>query len=324
MPITLSKTDKNLIKLLEENARQPISFYAKKLKISRSAVNFRLQSLINNKIITGFHTIIDLTAINYIYCRIFIRYKKVSDSSEKKFIEYLKSMGNVGWIVISEGKWDFTFGIIMNNIHEIFERILEISTKNKELIKEKHISILTQLHHFDHRYLYDSKENYSIRFATRKIKYNPDKLDKQILSELSYNSRITTLEISQKLNRSANTIKNRIKNLIQQKIILGFKPSLNVSQLGYEHYKVFLNLENIDKNRIKDLIIHISSCPNAIYVTQSIGRHNIEFEIELQNHSELNKYMKDLRRKFSDMIRDYSTLLHLSEPLINYLPKQLI
>ncbi|MFX0015086.1 MAG: Lrp/AsnC family transcriptional regulator [Promethearchaeota archaeon] len=60
-----------------------------------------------------------------------------------------------------------------------------------------------------------------------------DSLDKLILQVLSNNCRISYSELARKAKVSPNTIKNRIQNLINQKIILGFTIQFNPALLKF-------------------------------------------------------------------------------------------
>ena len=320
MKASLSKIDRNLLQLLEINARKPISFYAKKLRVSRATIDFRLNSLIKRGIITGFHTVLNLTALGRLYCRVFIRYERATEQDEKEFIEYLKKLKGIGWIAISEGKWDLTFILMVDSIQELHSAYSRILRDHHSIIKEKELSILVQLHHFNHDYLYDIKDNISLKFSNKKSTLNIDETDMNILHYLSQDSRMSTLKIAENLKLAANTVKNRIKRLEKERIILAYRPSINISAIGFNHYNVFLELEQKSGDDLNKLISYLSSSPNVVYISEVLGSADLEFEVDLSSHHELNRFMRELRTRFPTVIRNYQTMLHLSEPLIKYLP----
>jgi len=119
----------------------------------------------------------------------------------------------------------------------------------------------------------------------------------KILEMLSDNSRIPTIEIAKATAISANAVKYRISNMINKKIIIGFRLKLNTAILGYEHYKVFLMLKDITKEKIDKLIGYLKLEPNVIYITKAIGVSDLEFEVMLKNRSELHKMLREIRIK---------------------------
>jgi len=90
--------------------------------------------------------------------------------------------------------------------------------------------------------------------------------------------------------------------------------------LGYDHYKIFLTLQNLTKDRLKEFIGYLRFDSNVTYITKPMGYHNLEIEVMFQRSTELHEFMRSLTYKFSDILQDYETLLVYEEPIIKYLP----
>jgi len=88
-------------------------------------------------------------------------------------------------------------------------------------------------------------------------------LKKKILRELFDNSRINITKISRKHDLSIDIIRNRIKKLENNQIIIKYQPIIDYNKLGYEFFKTFLYFKNLSKydefNLIKsfDFVIFI-------------------------------------------------------------------
>ena len=57
-----------------------------------------------------------------------------------------------------------------------------------------------------------------------------------------------------------------------------------------------------------------------IYVTDPVGRADLEFESELDNATKLYEFIKEMKVEFPNFVRDYEVILTYQEHRINYLP----
>ena len=76
-----------------------------------------------------------------------------------------------------------------------------------------------------------------------------DLTDRKILAELDKNCRVPNSKLAKKVNKSREAVKYRIQQLEKKGIITGFITSINPNKLGYYMFKVYLQLENIPKER---------------------------------------------------------------------------
>ena len=81
----------------------------------------------------------------------------------------------------------------------------------------------------------------------KKIKL--DLTDRKILAELDKNCRIPNSKLARIVNKSREAVKYRIQQLEKSGIIQKYITSINPNKLGYHMFKVYLQLENIPKER---------------------------------------------------------------------------
>jgi len=82
--------------------------------------------------------------------------------------------------------------------------------------------------------------------------YKLDKYDHKIILELDENARKPLSEISKKVGLSRDAVRNRIKKLVDNKVILAFKPIFNPPNLGYPIINyVCISLYNPDEKQEK-------------------------------------------------------------------------
>ena len=60
--------------------------------------------------------------------------------------------------------------------------------------------------------------------------------------------------------------------------------------------------------------------PNTVYTTELVGGADLETEFQVKTNEEFYTYLGDLRRQFSDIIRDYEFMQYTEEYKFTYLP----
>ena len=318
--INLDLKDKRILVELDMNARMPLSIIAKKVKLSKEVVNYRLKRLEQNKIVTGYYCALDVTKLGYLYCRIFLKFSNTNPKKQEEVVEFGRTTPPISWITLCHGKWDLVFVALCKSMKELESFYDRLIYKFGTYFSKRTISIAYSIHHFKHNYLYNTEDFSQEILGGEASPDIIDDTDKKIISYLSQNCRLPITELAKKINLSPNAVKTRIKRLVKNKVILAFRSKLNTNLLGFEHYKVFLQLQNISQEKMNNLISFLRYNTNVIYITKAIGLSDIEFEIILKGENKLYEFFRYLREKFSDIIMDYDSVLYYEEPLVNYSP----
>jgi len=318
--IKLDLKDKKIITELSLNARANISDIAKKVGLSKQVVKYRLENLEKRSVIEGYYAILDISKLGYLYNRILLKYQNVNLQKENEIIKYCKTHKKIGWIIQLDGQWDLALIVWAKDIIEFEEIIDEVLQKFGKNFEDKHISVSTKIYHLKNKLLLDVQDYTELVLGGKIYNIKLDRLDFDILGILTKNARISLLNIGNELKTHPKVIKYRINNLINKKIILGYNIKINHKILGYTHQKVFLNLTNISKENISKLLHYIKSLKNSIYITKAVGVADLEFELLVKSNEEFHMIMRSLRFRFSNLIKNYSSLIVYYEPYINYLP----
>lgn len=143
---------------------------------------------------------------------------------------------------------------------------------------------------------------------------NFDKYDKIIIKELDEDCRISFTDLSKKVGLTREAVKNRIKKLIDQKIIVSFKPIFNPPHMGYPIYNyIFFSLYNPTEEKEEEFIKYIKNNKYMNYLASSLGRWDYMVGICCKNNNHFDAELKAIRRKFHDFIKDYEVLNLLQE-----------
>ena len=318
--LVLDVKDKKILYELDLNGREYVSTIARKVGLSKEVVNYRIKRLRDRGIITGFHAIIDTSKTGHRIYRLQIQYQDVSPEKEQEILDYMKKHSNIGWIATYEGFYDLAVLFWAKDVFEFRTTcdsfLAEFGKHFQNTIK----TIVLHIYHYKHNFLFDTEDLTEATIGGPLRQAALDHLDLQILQILSKDCRKNTLDIGNQLHLSPNTVKYRIRKLLDNKVIVAYKTMINADKLGYQHYKVFLNLNNLTEETRKKLIGHLRVNRHVIYVTDAIGKADLEFEAHVKNIKELHTIIRNLKLQFSDMIRDTKSVLIFKEHRINYLP----
>jgi len=315
----LDVKDRKIMYQLDVNSKQPNSKIAKKVGLSKDVVNYRIKNLEKLGFIQGYYTIIDLSKLGYFGMRVYLKLFDATPAKEKEIIDYLVQRKKVFFVAEIEGHFDIALGVWIRDIYEFEDFYLDFKKKFKQHVGQEQISIFTKARHFHRAYLlnkkfYDTKPEF---FGREKVVPH-DKLDLDILKLLCRNARTPTIEIAQKLKKPARTIAFRIKQLETKKIIQGYRVIFDFGLFGYKYYKVDLTLKEMSIR--KELISFAHAHPNILYVDETIGGSDFEFDLEVENKEKFMEIIEKLRAKFSEIrtwryftLRRYKKLLYFPE-----------
>ena len=144
--------------------------------------------------------------------------------------------------------------------------------------------------------------------------YKFDKYDKLILKELDSNATKSFSDIAGRVHLSRDAVRNRIKKLVDNKVILAFKPVFNPPKMGFSTINyVFISLYNPSEEQEKKFLDFLKSNKNVTYVAELIGKWDYILDIMAENPGQFNKAMKGIRQRFSNLIKDYEVYGVLQE-----------
>ena len=312
----LKEIDYKLLNYLYHNHNEPTSKIAKSTKISRDKVEYRLNKYLNLGLIKKFIPIINYQAIGY-NKQVIIFLKFEIEKQAKEFSKELKNNKHcISYGVILE-KFDIYINGIFKNNQELEEFITEIINKKEYqledyLIIDPYFAELYPLKFLNKQ----TKENYKLKGNTNK--HELDKLDLNILREISKNGRIKLLDLSLKLKTNNTTIFYRLKKLKGKKIILGNRIQFDHKQIGYNYTVALINFKEQDvKEKIKQFA-RSSKKTNSLILNLHKPNAIIQFfyKEEQELRTEILKLKKILENNKIDL-----EIIHINEEeYINTIP----
>lgn len=310
----IDKIDLKILAALDLNPRASFNQLGKAARVNKETAQYRFNQLIKKKIITGFFVFINSSKIGMNPYKILIKYKSVTKKIQEDMVNFLIKNKSVAWAGNTEGKWDLHITTMTKNRKEFSEFYLSFFNKYGRHFKEKEILIPIKNSFFNEKYLSNGKLLYKKLLDSTLEKVKTDKKDKEIIQELSKNSRAMYTEIGEKVGLSYWAVAQRVKKLTKEEIILGFKPRIDFKKLGYSYYHLYIELYN--ENTRKQLTEYFSNHKDCVMIMEHLGKYSMHIEL-ITKKQEINEIIMEFREKFGKFIAGYELTLIIKDYFLN-------
>ncbi len=319
MKINLDLKDKKLLTALDENSRYTNSQLAKKVQLSKPAIEYRLKRLQKNDIIFKYYTVIDITKLGYSQYKIYFKFQNTSPEAEQKITNYWNKDKNSVWVGQIRGRWDLAVSILAKTNYEFGQILNKFMGKFYSFILEKDVLLTEYSPIYSREYLEKTPKKEFVYGIPEQI-YKLDETDEKIIKELSNNARIQIIDLAEKTKLTRDIINYRIKKLIQDGIINQYRCYLNLQNLNINHYKIIFRMKNLNEESENQLKQYIAKHKKATQFLKLIGSWDLEIEFETENEDELYTILQEIRKEFSDIIRDFDILRITKTFKLNFYP----
>jgi DNA-binding Lrp family transcriptional regulator len=319
MTYKLDKKDRSILYQLDLGSRQSFNQIAKKVKLSREVVQYRIKQLEKKGIIKGYQTLIDISKLGYINCRFFIKFQKDTPEEEKQIIEYYKKHPRSWWVDSPDSFRDLGLAFWVKNIYEFFEIKEDLIKRFGKYIHDLDPSIYAKFYIYKRTYLSDKKkgdEPIKVMFSPEKAEF--DDKDLEILRLIAPNARISAVDISKKTGISVSNVNYRIKKMKNNGIIKEFRVIIDLQKIGYYWYKIEIQLEDLKIK--KSMLEYFHQHPNIVYAYETISDNDIEVEMEVTDYKEFRKVLDGIRETFGKNIKKYHHFIWNKEHKFLFMP----
>ena len=76
------------------------------------------------------------------------------------------------------------------------------------------------------------------------------------------------------------------------------------------------------KENYSKLTTYFQQQENILWATKLIGMYDLSIEIEVKDVEELRNMLKEIKQKFSNLIKKHESILIFEESIMNYLPEK--
>ncbi|MBU1622929.1 MAG: Lrp/AsnC family transcriptional regulator [Nanoarchaeota archaeon] len=299
---------------LDQDSRQPFSQIAKKVRASRTVVEYRVKKLIESGIIVSLSAFVDPAKFGLTSWKVYLQFHNKNKEVQEQINNFLLEEKKVWWAIKCEGNFDLMLLVLTQSVHEFYEFLSNFQSKFSK--HEARIEITTHINpdFFSRGYFLDKESKKACPTFLKEPTFEKlNKIDIKILKILIKNSRTPSTEIATKLKTTARIVNYRIKDLLKRNIITHFRLILNVNKIEMDYYKVMIQLKDLTKEKERKLKKFLELHPNIINYSNSWGSWEIEFETEIENYKKLTELINNVRNEFSDIIKKIEFVLIYEE-----------
>lgn len=303
--------DRKIIYELDIDARQSASEVAKKLSVAKETVNFRIKRLLQNKIIKGFSSLLDLSKIHCFFFKIFVKFKEIPPTRRKEILDFLAAYPQMSQVLLLEGKYDVQLFFLAKENSDMMHFMEKMNAFCGKEIHEKQILIVNNLYRFNLKVLYHDKHDIKEIITVKKSDYTFDEVSWNVLKQVANNARISVLEIAKNCNISSQLAQYHLKKLIKDKVIVSTHVSINYDALQMMHYHVTFQLN--DHTILPWIIEFFNSKNKSIFATTMMGCYDGSAELIVSDNQELREIIDNLLENFADKINVLDVFLIYKE-----------
>jgi DNA-binding Lrp family transcriptional regulator len=322
--VKLDLKDKKILALLAKNARTPATKISKIIGLSRDGVRYRIRNLMQNHVIQGYRTLVDVKAFGFEAYHVFIQLNTPSKEVEKQIIEKFKAYPFIRAILKFSDKYDYEIAIIAKTIVEFDSLLTKIIGDCAEYLQDYEILIITNFlveNSFPKSFLEMHETSASIKAAKIGEKLKLDEKDVQIINILANNASLPLYAVANKTKMSADSVKYRLNKMLANQIIKKFIPVINYASLGYTIYAVLLTIRGLSEKKEAKLKELLMTDKNVLWAVKTIGRYNVLLYLCVPDVEEFHKSLINIRTNFQGELNHYETLVAYEEYKYTYFPE---
>ncbi|MBS3158871.1 Lrp/AsnC family transcriptional regulator [Candidatus Woesearchaeota archaeon] len=334
--VKLDIIDRRIIYVLLVNSRLSATKIAKLLGIPKEKVMYRINRLVEEKVIVEFYTAINTTRLGYDLFMLNISLKNTSQQELKNLVVEMQKMHYVNWVMTSFGSWDLMTMIQAKGLGHLDKILDEVFTCIGSKLRDYSIFSIVDFQHTTPRYLtldikmpqikligkrdfsyFKELEERNAKEASQKISL--DNIDVELLNSIASNSRKSLKEIGEEIGISSDAANYRLRKLIMQDLITGFKVRLNHYLFGYQFQFVFVKIPYMSDDKKKQFVYFCKNHHLINAVFKLIGQWNFAFEVFSKDVMELKMFEAELTELFGDIIQNITLSLEFNQYKFTYL-----
>jgi DNA-binding Lrp family transcriptional regulator len=299
--IEIDDIDKRILFELERNARIPDVKLAKIVRKSKDAVRYRIKSLEEKKIITGYKTWIDMAKLGFGSSTLYLSLINLPDKKEK-LIEYIKNDSRTYWLGVAEGSWNVGVSYFVKSNEELFDMKHKLLSKFGDIIIDIRITSLVGVSIHEKNFLVN--EVTKLTSFTEKVEENElDEMSKKILKEIFWNATENIATLADKLDTTIDVVRNRIRNMEEKRIIIRYSAIIDYQKIGYEFYKSFIYLKKFNEGLFVDMNDYIKNSKVMINMVRQIAPWDFEIVSFARSFAEYDRTMGEFTKKFVENVQ---------------------
>ncbi len=311
----LDRKDKHILAKLFEDGRAPATGLAKAAGISKEVAAYRLQRMRQAGLFERVVPIVDFNRLGLGVYRLQLLLTPEGKQRKEEFVSACGTIQELSWLAELSGAWDFELLFTVSSrarFHAVYDAFL---AEHGSQIEKRLTSLVFRVTHLSPLFL-TGGERVEIEQGLKEKAAELSARDKGLVELLEEDGRMPLLAMAGRLHLSVSTVKYHLERLQKKRIILGFKPLLRLSLLGYGQFAVMIELADPSQRRRLRELLRIN--PHVLTITEAMGKYDLECEAAYGEVGELLEALEDIGRQVR--IRKYDLIYARDERFVNGMP----
>lgn len=303
------KTDKKdieVLRILDENFRVPLSQIAKNVGLSKNSVSLRFRKL--QSLMLHNATGINNRMLGYALVKILYVIDSFDNPMENKITFELKKHKQVVYAARLYGHYNLEVALFVKDFDDLAEQINTFNAAFSKYITEKDVEVVMEEFFFCDNFLFDKppcRTHSKIKSCKRQ---EITDADKKILILLRIDPRKSILDIAAKTRLNPKTVMHRMKAMEKKGIITGYFMMLDYSKFGLSTFKLLIKVNNLIKGHEFDK--YLSSLKNMKHFSKMLGLWDYEADVLYPSVLELQNDIELLKQAFPRQIKKIEIINH--------------
>lgn len=313
--------DRKILYELDKDSRQSAKGIAKRVKSNKDTVNYRINRLVSDGVISGFTTHISTSRFGYNNIKTYIRFQDTDEEKEREFFDFVRAMPETGWVVRCSGRWDALFCTWARSTYSFYRSLTKVMDRFSRNIYEKDIIHNINWFYYNRKWLLPERGTvHSVKYGGEPSGMELDTTDSAILRRLVPEARKPFTEIAKETSLSPQNVLSRVSSMRKRGIITKYGMDLDYGKLGLVFCKAFIGLHNIDEGSLSSICSFCEREPRIFALTTALGSWDLELEMEVERVEDMMDIMNRIKRRFPDFIKSYDSIVITEQSQINYVP----
>lgn len=314
----LDAYDKKILFELDIDSRTSASQIAKKLKIPKETVNYRIKRLEKHGWVNRLYTIFNASLFGYSYYRVFLKFYKLTASTETEIIDYITNDPTCANLRTMEGQFDMVFLTIQKNPAELKGFLQCFFNLYGMDVEEKNVQMMIKTHKLNQKFLYNGRTIKKTCNHMDTKEYMLDNTDLGIMKAISTDARTKLSDIAQSLQRDSRLVEYHLRKMVRLGIIVAYTIDLNLTKLKRERIQIDIALN--DPIVIPNIINFFDKTNTCLFIHEMLGKYDLSVEIYVENDEMLRDILEKFKEHFLEKYAYYDVSHVYKEFVINWSP----
>lgn len=305
--LPLDSIDRRILFELDRDSRQSVAALARKFRLGRDRVAYRIERLKERGILQRCAALVDPYRLGFSFCKTYFKLNAIN-SRRTALEKRLRTHPRTYWFAECDGTWDVIWCILAKDALEFRRFQGEIFSRFGSLIVDFDVSMNVEVDAFYKNFLQTSGTG-GRRLGGVVQNTELNVFDTRLLRLVTEDSRMDYETMADRLNANVITVKRHLKALEDNQIIAGYRVDIDLAAIGMTFFKAQIHTKSFTQRDEERLRSYCDNHPNVTHYIRQVGKCMIELEIDATDYPHFNSIIRDIREKHSSFVRNTETIL---------------